>query len=58
LSNAESTVDQTTVTELLMLMFIAQENHGDHTMSRLDQNSESPEKVGLKEKPEMAPGDH
>jgi hypothetical protein len=41
-----------------MLMFIAQENHGDHTMSRLDQNSELPEKVGLKEKPEMAPGDH
>jgi hypothetical protein len=29
--NAESTVDQTTMTEALMLMFIAQENHGEHT---------------------------
>jgi hypothetical protein len=30
-SNAESTVDQTTVTEALMLMYTAQENHGEHT---------------------------
>jgi hypothetical protein len=55
--NAESTVDQTKVTNPLKLMLNAQEHHGDHTMSRLVKNSESLEKVGLKEEAEEH-GDH
>jgi hypothetical protein len=56
--NAEDTVDQTKETSALKLMLNAQVLHGDHTMSELDLNSELPEKDGLKEKPEMADGDH
>jgi len=55
--NAESMVDQTTMTSVLKLMLNAQVYHGDHTMSRLVRNSESQEKVGLKEEAEMY-GDH
>jgi hypothetical protein len=55
--NAESMVDQTTMTSALKLMSNAQVYHGDLTMSRLVRNSESPEKVGLKEEAEMY-GDH
>jgi len=55
--NAEDTVDQTKVILVLKLMLDAQEHHGDHTTSELDQNTESPEKVGLKEEPEDT-GDH
>jgi hypothetical protein len=57
LDNAEDTVDQTKVILVLKLMLDAQEHHGDHTTSELDQNTESPEKVGLKEEPEDT-GDH
>jgi len=56
-SNAESTVDQTNVTSALRLMSDAQEHHGDHTTLELELNSESPEKVGLKERAEDT-GDH
>jgi len=55
--NAESTVDQTKETSVLKLMLNAQEHHGDHTTLELDLNSESPEKVGLKEEVEES-GDH
>jgi len=56
--NAESTEDQTKRTLVLKLMLNAQEHHGPHITSRLDQNSESPEKVGLKEKEKIDNGDH
>jgi hypothetical protein len=56
-SNAESMVDQTRETSVLRLMLNAQAFHGDHTTSRLDQNSESLEKDGLKERTEVN-GDH
>jgi hypothetical protein len=46
------------MTSVLKLMLDAQVFHGLHTTLELDLNSESPEKVGLKEKPEMADGDH
>jgi hypothetical protein len=55
--NAESMVDQTRETSVLRLMLNAQAFHGDHTTSRLDQNSESLEKDGLKERTEVN-GDH
>jgi shikimate kinase len=56
-SNVEDTVDQTTMTRALKLMLNAQEHHGSQTTSRLDQNSESPVKDGLKESAETS-GDH
>jgi hypothetical protein len=56
--SAESMVVQTKMTSVLKLMLNAQVFHGLHTTLELDLNSESPEKVGLKEKPEMADGDH
>jgi len=49
LTNAESTVDQTTTTRALKLMSNVQEDHGDHITLELVKNSELPEKVGLKE---------
>jgi hypothetical protein len=55
--NAESMVDQTKMTEALKLMSNAQVNHGYHHTLELVKNSESPEKVGLKEEAEMY-GDH
>jgi hypothetical protein len=55
--NAESMVDQTRETSVLRLMLNAQAFHGDHTMSELVRNSESLEKVGLKEEVEDN-GDH
>jgi hypothetical protein len=39
-------------------MLDAQEHLGDHTTSELDLNTESPEKDGLKERPEITDGDH
>jgi hypothetical protein len=55
--NAESMVDQTKMTEALKLMSNAQVNHGYHHTLELVKNSESPEKVGLKEEAEDT-GDH
>jgi hypothetical protein len=57
-SNAEDTADQTTMIRVLMLMSDALENHGTQYTSRLVVNTESPKKVGLKEKEEMDNGDH
>jgi len=56
--NAESTEDQTKETSVLKLTLNVQVYHGDHIMLDPVVNSESPEKVGLKEKPKMADGDH
>jgi hypothetical protein len=53
-SNAESMVDQTTMTRALWLMLDAQENHGHHPMSRSDLFIESPAKVGLKSTMEVS----
>jgi len=55
---AESTVDQTKVTSVLKLMLDAQVLHGDLTMLELVENSELPEKVGLKERVVIIDGDH
>jgi hypothetical protein len=57
-SNAESMVDQITMIEVLMLGLTAQVLNGHHTTLELVKNSESPEKVGLKEEAEIATGDH
>jgi hypothetical protein len=56
--NAESMVDQTTMTRALWLMLNVLVFHGLHNMSRPAVNSESLLKVGLKEEPEMDNGDH
>jgi hypothetical protein len=56
--NAESMVDQTRMTRVHKLMSDAQVLLGDHTIPELDLNSESPEKVGLKERLETTFGDH
>jgi hypothetical protein len=55
---AESTEDQTKETSVLKLMLNAQVNHGDQTTSELVENSELPEKVGLKERAVTIDGDH
>jgi hypothetical protein len=57
LLNAESMVDQTIMTSAPKLMLSAQEHCGYHTTLELDLNSESPEKVGLKDFTEEF-GDH
>jgi hypothetical protein len=57
-SNAESMVDQTTMTRVLKPMSDALENHGIQSTLRLVLNSESLPKVGLKEKEEMVNGIH
>jgi hypothetical protein len=54
---AESMEDQNKMTSVLKLMLDVQEHHGDHITLDLVKNSESPEKVGLKEEAE-AYGDH
>jgi hypothetical protein len=56
--NAESMVDQIIMIEVLMLGLTAQAQNGYHTTLELVKNSESPEKVGLKERAEMDTGDH
>jgi hypothetical protein len=55
--NAESMVDQITMTRVLMLGLAAQVNHGYQNMLRLDPNSELPEKDGLREEEKITNGD-
>jgi len=57
-SNAEDMVDQTRMTRVLMPLSDAQVFHGSQSTSRQVKNSESPEKVGYTEKPEITYGDH
>jgi hypothetical protein len=57
LLNVESMVDQTIMTSAPKLMLSAQEHYGHHTTLELVKNSESQEKVGLREEAEEY-GDH
>jgi hypothetical protein len=59
-SNAESTVDQTTMTEVPKLMSNVQVNHGFHQLESKVLNSESLAlpAVGYTEKQETTDGDH
>ena len=59
-SNAESTVDQTTMTRVPKLMSNVQVNHGSHQLESKVLNSESlaHPAVGYTEKQETTDGDH